>query len=700
MTLKQALEISGSSKSHYSIFHFFLLILLLIGISYSNTITAAWHLDDIPNIVENEKLHITRIDTASIAPVFFAHPRVEGNTYRPVAYLSFALNWFFGADDVLGYHLVNICLHWLTACTLYLTIIQLLNTPALILRSLGSKHIIALSTSLLWALNPVQTQAVTYIVQRMSVLASLLFLTAILFYLIGRQSTQRTKKNLYFLLTLLCFILAIGSKENSITLPLVLLLTEWIFFRASLKMTGWNLLMGGGFFVIVGTAVYLIIGGDVIGSIAGYDQRSFSLEQRLLTESRILVFYLSLLFYPAPWRLSLVHDFPVSFSFIQPPTTALAIIFLGILTAWALWKNKSWPTAAFAVLFFLVNHIIESTIFPLELIFEHRNYLPSLFLFLPLTVALVDIHKSHRLQTVPLVHYTIIGVALLLPCLLAAATFTRNHAWQTEKTLWEDSLAKGPGQSRPYINLAFTYQQLGRNDEAFELCRQSLTKESPTPAKDRMRAYNSMGNIAMNRGFFLEAVDYYHKAIEAQQNEPSHYFLHKALLANGQPDEALIELERLITKHPKDNELLISLALVMVNQRLHTQAIVTLRSIADTSPNNSYQRISATLCLGSILSMQGNHQDALKLYQDALSITDPLLPLLCVIGNHLIQDNRDAAVAQLKELQKHYTSEFIIKNILDSQRHNILFPVKTRELANFVLQHSTPSSKTINGRLR
>lgn len=684
----------------HSIFKSFLLILLFICISYSNTFQSAWHLDDIPNIVENTKLHINRIDTNSIAHVFFAHPRAEGNTFRPIPYLSFALNWFFGADNVIGYHLVNILLHWFTACLLYLITIQLLSTPFLAPRSSASKHIIALFTSLLWALNPVQTQAVTYIVQRMSVLAAFFSLAAFLFYLVGRQTEQRTQKYLCFIATLLCFILAIGSKENSITLPLILVLTEWIFFRKLHKFTGWNLLMGGGLLVIVGIAAYLIIGADITDSVAGYAHRSFSLAQRLLTESRIVVFYLSLLSFPAPWRLSLVHDFTLSNSFLEPPTTALAILFLGILTTWALWKKKTWPLTTFGILFFLANHLIESTIFPLELIFEHRNYLPSLFLFLPFTVALVDTYQSHHLKTAPVARYALVSLAVALISLIAAATFVRNSIWQTEQTLWEDSLAKGPGQSRPYINLAFTYQQLGRNDEAFELCRQSLTKESPTPAKDRMRAYNSMGNIAMDRSLFLDAVEYYRKAIEAQPNELSHYFLHKALLADDRPNEALKELIPLITSHPKDNELAISLALVMAKQQLHPQAIATLRSIVDSSPHNSFERSSAILCLGSLLSMQGNYQDALKHYKEALSITDPLLPLLCVIGNHLVQDNRDAAVAQLKELQLHYSSDMLLHRTLTSRRHNILFPVDTNVLANFVLQHSTPSLQTNDGHPR
>lgn len=676
--------------------HFQAILILFILISYSNTLTSTWHFDDLQNIVENQKLHLTSLNTETLIQVFFAHPREEGQIFRPVAYLSFALNWYFGGNNVLGYHLVNILLHVGTAFLLYLTILHLLNAPALCeqQRSAHSKHLIALLAALLWALNPIQTQTVTYIVQRMAGLATFFSLAALLCYLLGRRAGTRSTQWAWFLATLACFVLALGSKENSITLPAVLLLVEWIFFRSLARATGRHLLAGTGLLVVASLAIYLLTNGNPIGSITGYDHRSFTLGQRLLTESRIMVFYLSLLFFPAPWRLSLDHDIVLSTSLLQPPTTALSITFLFGLTVWALWKHKSLPLVAFAVLFFLLNHLIESTVFPLELIFEHRNYLPSLFLFLPLAVVLVDFYESDRLRAAPGRRAIVAGVVFVLLCTLGAATYSRNAVWRTEQSLWEDSLAKAPGQSRPYINLAHTYQKMGRNDEAFELCRQSLTKDSPTPSKDRMRAYNNMGNISMDRGQYAEAIGYYRNALQSHDTPQSHYFLHKALLADGQAAQAENELKALMRNHPEDSELMTSMALVLAAKQEFLKAVALLQTALAKTEAQSYQRATAQICLGSIFSRQSLFNEADAQFREALAYSEPRLPLLCVIGSHLRQGNRKAALDQLAELRKHFAEADLVRLLQTSTRKNILFPVEPKDLVAFIRSPSVPDPAT------
>ena len=652
---------------------------------YSNSLTAAWHLDDLPNILQNQALHITSLTPHSLAQTFFAHPREEGRLSRPIAYLSFAINWYFGADNVVGYHLVNILLHVGTAFLLYLVVLHLLHTAALQnQRSARSRHLIALLATLLWALNPIQTQAVTYIVQRMAGLATFFCLAALLCYLLGRRAVTKSTQWLWFLAALVCFVLALGSKENSITLPAVLLLVEGIFFRSLARVTGRHLLVGAGLLVVSGFAVYLLTNGNPMGSIMGYDHRSFTLGQRLLTESRIVVFYLSLLFFPAPWRLSLDHDIVLSTSLMQPPTTTLAIVFLAGLTVWALWQHKSRPVVAFAVLFFLLNHTIESSVFPLELIFEHRNYLPSLFLFLPLAVVLVDFHESDRLKTAPVGRAIVAGVVFVLLCTLGAATYSRNAVWRTEQSLWEDSLAKAPGQSRPYINLAHTYQKMGRNDEAFELCRRSLTRDSPTPSKDRMRAYNNMGNISMDRGRYAEAIGYYRNALQAHDTPQSHYFLHKALLADGQAAQAENELKALMRNHPEDSELMTSMALVLAAKQEFQKAVALLQTALAKAEIQSYLRATAQICLGSIFSRQGLFNEADAQFREALAYSEPRLPLLCVIGSHLRQGNKKAALAQLAELRKHFAEANLVRLLQTSTRQNILFPVESKDLVAFI----------------
>ncbi|MBB5347678.1 tetratricopeptide repeat protein [Desulfoprunum benzoelyticum] len=670
--------------------HSFGILFLFIVISYSNTLSTDWHLDDFPNIIENEKLHLTSFNLDSINQVFFAHPREEGRLFRPVAYLSFALNWYLGADNVFGYHLVNILFHWGTAVLLYLVVLQLLETPVLQKRSISTKHQAALLTALLWAMNPVQTQAVTYIVQRMAVLATLFFLAAFLCYLMGRRDRPRMKQFYWFLAGLVCFVLSLGSKENVITLPAVLVLVEGFFFQSFSKIKKQHILLGAGLLFICGVAAYLLTNGNPLGSIFNYEHRSFTLWQRVLTESRIMVFYLSLLFFPAPFRLSLDHDVILSTSLFQPLTTIFSITFLVVLTLWALWKHKTWPITSFAILFFLLNHVIESSVFPLELIFEHRNYLPSLFLFLPIAVLLVDAYNGERLQTAPVLRHTLAGAVLLTLCALSVATYTRNNVWRTEQSLWEDGVAKAPGQSRPYINLAVTYQKLGRNDEAFELSRQSLSKNSPTPTKDRMRAYNNMGNIAAGKGNYKEAIGYYQQALQANENESSHYYLYKTLLADRQFDAAKKELEGLMQKNPNDGHLMTNMGVVLALEGQYPQAIAMLHATLDTADKKSFAHIRTVATLGSILSRNGDYQGAEQQFKTLFSISEPRLPLLCVIGNHLRQNNREAAKAQLKELYKHFRSEDLLSTVTSAASQEILFPVDTQELIDFIRSTSDP----------
>ncbi|WP_319588543.1 tetratricopeptide repeat protein [uncultured Desulfobulbus sp.] len=682
----------GFEKVAASILFSSFFLFITIAIIYSNTLTADWHLDDYPNIVQNQNLHLNSLDSQSLTQTFFSHPTKKGTLFRPIANLSFALNWYFGGDNVIGYHIFNILLHWATAVLLYLTTIQLLNIPLLQHQRIRAKYSIALLAATLWALNPLQTQAVTYIVQRMAGLATFFYLASLLCYLIGRRSMPGGRMILWFLTAMACFVLALGSKENSITLPLTLLLIEGILFRLQSKLDKRHIFAILGLIGLATAAVYLLTNGIPFGGIAGFEQRSFTLTQRLLTENRILVFYLSQLFFPAPHRLSLTHDITLSTSLLTPPTTLLAMAFLFLLTIWSLYWHKSRPLASFAILFFLLNHGIESSFLPLELIFEHRNYLPSLFLFLPLAALLIDAYYI-RLKTTPALRQVLMGAVLLTICGLAVATYSRNAIWLTEQSLWEDSLTKAPGQSRPYINLAHTYQQLGRNQEAFELCQKSLDKSSPTPSKDKARAYNNMGNIVMDWGMYTEAINYYSRALKAYETPFSRYYLHKALLANNQIDKSQNELQMLMQESPNDIELMTSMGIIFAARHELSQANLMLHAAVEKSGERSYERGIAQACLGSVLSRQGNFKDAEAQFREAFSYSEPRFPLLCLIGNHLLQGNGEAAAAQLSELYKHFTTKDLLSTIQTANRQNILFPVEAKELAELIgSQLPTPST--------
>ena len=152
------------------------ILLVLVFGAYSNTFHSSWQLDDYPTIVHNSRLHLKDLSPHAIATTFYSRPATLGNVYRPVSCLSLALNWYVGGRQVAGYHFVNICIHFLTAFFLYLTIFNLCRSPRLAKNNSRHGFAVAVLAAVLWALNPVQTQAVTYIVQRLHSLAALFFL--------------------------------------------------------------------------------------------------------------------------------------------------------------------------------------------------------------------------------------------------------------------------------------------------------------------------------------------------------------------------------------------------------------------------------------------------------------------------------------------------------------------------------------------
>ena len=215
----------------------FALLFILILLTYSNTFRASWHFDDIANINKNPRIKINNLQPATLYQTFIAS-RDGGlylgkKVYRPVACLTLALNWYVGQDNVFGYHVVNICIHMITAFLLFLTILCLFRTPRLKGEYSGSEYFIALLAATLWAINPIQTQAVTYIVQRMASLAAMFYILSIYFYLRGRLSDFRKNQVLLYFFCGISFLLAIGSKENAVTLPLALIVLE----RRVLKQT-------------------------------------------------------------------------------------------------------------------------------------------------------------------------------------------------------------------------------------------------------------------------------------------------------------------------------------------------------------------------------------------------------------------------------------------------------------------------------
>lgn len=397
----------------------------------------------------------------------------------------------------------------------------MLNTASLKSKYSKKAYTIALLSTFLWAINPVNTQAVTYIIQRMASMAGMFYILSMYLYLKARISTRRYGMVILYSSCTIAFIFALGSKENSIMLPVSLLLFEFLILRkgSCQKWLSKNILLliigATGVIVILFSYLYCIKGGDPLSFLSGYHLRVFSLKERILTEPGIVLFYISLLLYPMPTRLSFFHDITISDSIINPPLTTVYILsILGFIIA-AFMISKKRPLIAFCILFFFANHIVESTIIPLELVYEHRNYIPSMLFFIPPAIFLLNAISYFSYSRFKRTVITLSILSILVG--IGHSTFIRNFVWKSEESLWIDCIDKYPNLWRPYHNLGKYYSDTNQHEKAIKMYNISLNKKVLNNRLDKQYfvTYFNLGVEYTDLGLYDKAMYYYLKAEES-----------------------------------------------------------------------------------------------------------------------------------------------------------------------------------------
>ncbi len=356
-------------------------ILVAVTICYWPGLKGPYVLDDEINITSNNAIAITQLDPVSMAGALSANG--GGPLGRPLASLSFALNHYFVGAFVpstafkatnLVIHLFNIILVFFLAC--YLS-----RTPALRTNA-GQGLVTGLLCAAFWGLHPINVSSVLYVVQRMNSLAALFVLAGLLAFVHGRMMlAQNRSKALAFMYGGVIGGTALGitAKENALLLPLFALTIELFLFHERDEVTRRARIV---FFLLVLILPALIAFGYLLVHpeflVGSYKYRTFTLAERLLTEARVLWYYVYLLVAPNVRAFGLFHDdIAVSTSLLDPPTTLIAVV--GWTAALATWGvARRLPLVAFAIAWYLAGHLLESTIFGLEITFEHRNYLPGI----------------------------------------------------------------------------------------------------------------------------------------------------------------------------------------------------------------------------------------------------------------------------------------------------------------------------------
>ena len=452
-------------KEIYKSYLLFGFLLFLVAVSYSNTLHSPFILDDYSAFINNKNLYLDdfSIDSLSkLAETRFGYARVV-----PIA--SFALNHYIGqGKSVVNYHVTNIAIHLLATISLAFFLAGLLKTRAArdVLKFFRAEYFI-LAVCGLWALAPIQTNAVTYVVQRMTSMAAMFYLAACGFYVHARFADIGVKRIFLYVFCLLAATGAFFSKENSATLPAAILLVEFIFISPGL---GLKLLKSTRWFhwlIILGVMVLLFpfIDDFISRNSAAFYGRHFTLSERLLTELRIVIFYMSLLLLPLPSRMNLDHDFVLSTSLFSPFSTFFSMLFIGVLIGASLFYRKKYPLISFGIFWYFLHLVIESSVIPLELIFEHRLYLPSVGFFLVIVALLDNLLARFATGFHPEIKKVVFLLFIIVLSVSSILTSFRNNDWRDKITLYRDSMEKSPAKPRAVSNYAMALGKDGQYDK-------------------------------------------------------------------------------------------------------------------------------------------------------------------------------------------------------------------------------------------
>jgi len=563
-----------SSKSHSTknILSFTLktslagLTVFLVFLIYSSNLEGPFLFDDGNNIKNNPDIRMTRLSWEGLIKAATNSPLSN----RPLAYISFALNYYFNSYDTVGYRLVNIMIHLFAGMWLYLFIKTTLALPALQSRYENSRWIPYIAV-LLWLVHPLHIQSITYIVQRMSSMASMFYILAMLCYVRARLAQNNVTRWFLAATCLMSGLMALVTKETAATLPFFILVYEWFFIqnlsRSWLKK---HIPYVIGIIILLIVLALLYLDGNPLEKIlSGYRHRNFTPTQRVLTEFRVVILYLSLLIYPHPNRLNLDYDFPISHSLIDPVTTLPALVVIMGLFGIACLLVKKDRLLSFCILWYLGNLVIESSIIGLEIVFEHRTYLPSMLICLMITILAERAVRSKYLKIA-----TICAIIMVF----SAWTYERNTIWSNDAALWGDTVRKSPQKGRPH---------------------------------------NNLGNALKRQGKIEEAIAHFNRALQINPGyAKAHNNLGTALATQGKTEEAIRHFGIALYINPEYAEAHSNIGVARVNQGEIEKAIAHFRAALHLKPK--YAKVHSNL--GAAFVRQGRLQEALEHFQIALSL--------------------------------------------------------------------------------
>lgn len=601
-----------------------LLIALTIAV-YLNSFKGTWHFDDEKAILENQGIkHIESI------------PRIlRGYLDRPILQVTFALNYHFGGLNIWGYHLVNLLLHVLVVLLIYAIGLRLIFAQSVLTQ--GAQRplprdlmsLLPFWSALLYAVHPIHTESVTYVVSRSSVLATFFYMVGFWGFL-WTVDPWRGGRTIRVLLGIVwiggAFLLGLGTKEIIITLPVMALVYLYLFVHGGahllsfIKRYRWIFIAFG--LAVAAYLTYRHTHGGIASTLAA--QRGVrSMTTNLLTECTVVaLYYLPRLM--VPLRLNVDPDLPVVTSLLAPDLL-LSFLVLGGLIFLAYHSRQRGPCLSFGILWLLITLTPTSSIIPLlDVAAEHRLYLPGVGFCLAWVYAILSFLAW--LPGIPARSRN--GAATVLLSLIAlgssVGTVRRNTVYYSAYALWKDTVTKSPNKWRPHNNLADAYEKMGKLKEAEQEYRLILSWDA-----QNVRAHYGLGNVYQRSGRYEQAVEEYKKALVLRSKFTLAYNnLGSAYDALGRSTEAEEAYRKALELDPSFIRAYNNLAILYAEKGALDQALKTIQQALRRDPNYAI----GTHTLGRIYLAQGRYEEAIAAFERSLKIKPDFIESLFALG--------------------------------------------------------------------
>lgn len=461
------------SKMKWTAVGAMILIVISAIVVYLPGLNGPFVFDDRANLIEQPQIHVSKLNFENLLRA--TRSSGSGPLGRPIAMASFAVNYYFAGLNTFAYKTTNLAIHLVGGLLIYLLTVRLLaHVPYLqdfarTFLTQDRRRWIGLAVAAIWLSHPLNLTSVLYIVQRMNSLATLFMLAGLLTYVVGRK--QILDGHRLGLLTVfgavpVFTLLAMLSKENGALLPLLVILIELFFFRfiaapdlsRPFKWLWWIVFAGP----VLAGLVMIGLKPRVFLNLDGYGLRDFTLGDRLLTECRVLWFYLRLIVLPDIRGMGLYHDdIPISRDLLDPISTLPALLGIVCLIAGAISLRRRQPLLAFGILWFFAAHSLESTLIPLEIAHDHRNYLPMWGILLIIVWYLARPYP--KLSDHPALRYSVIALVFVM---MSFATFARANFWKSEWSLVNHDVLNHPQSARAHVSLGIAQYERSLHEQA------------------------------------------------------------------------------------------------------------------------------------------------------------------------------------------------------------------------------------------